>query len=332
MVYNYGTFDDTDPDFYIKFTKGIMYYALSAYPYADFLQEYQYQRRGIIEQVLKLSCDEKRTVHNALQVNNTGANRFYYYYFHTDNCTTRAKDIIVKNTGEQVTFKKILPERPVTYRNLIHSYLDISDKYWSKFGIDLFLGMNLDKKPNNQQSMFLPDYLKKGFDSAIVKNRSVVAHTQLVLPWPETPKGSGTIFSPLVTFSVLLLVFSLLSLKRAGWSNKLLLVLDSLFFLIIGLIGTMMVLMWLIRVDTVCRNNLNILWALPTHVIAALFLWSRQKWLRVYFQVVFWLAIVLAFTWFFLPQQLNNGVGPLLLIIIIRSYYYSKEDHARKNT
>ena len=98
MVYNYGTFDDTDPDFYVKFTKGIMYYALSAYPYPDFLQEYQYQGRGVIEQVLKLSCDAKLKVHTALQANNTGANRFYYYYFHTDNCTTRAKDIIAKNT------------------------------------------------------------------------------------------------------------------------------------------------------------------------------------------------------------------------------------------
>jgi hypothetical protein len=30
VVYNYGTFDDTDPMFYIKFMRGIMRYSLSA--------------------------------------------------------------------------------------------------------------------------------------------------------------------------------------------------------------------------------------------------------------------------------------------------------------
>src|SRR5687768_5965867 len=50
MVYNYGTFDDRDPGFYVKFTKGIMIYALSNYSYQDFLQEYAYEKRYVIEQ------------------------------------------------------------------------------------------------------------------------------------------------------------------------------------------------------------------------------------------------------------------------------------------
>src|SRR5687768_17292459 len=47
IVFNYGTFDDSDPQFYVKFTKGIMIYELSVYPYADFLREYQMQQRGV---------------------------------------------------------------------------------------------------------------------------------------------------------------------------------------------------------------------------------------------------------------------------------------------
>ena len=35
MVFNYGTFDDSDPDFYAKFTRGLMIYALSAYPFCS---------------------------------------------------------------------------------------------------------------------------------------------------------------------------------------------------------------------------------------------------------------------------------------------------------
>lgn len=92
-----------------------MIYALSAYPFTDFLQEYQFQQRGITEQILQLSCIDKTSLFNALQVNNTDSKRFYNYYFHQDNCTSRAKDMIVKNASQQVFLK-------ISYRlNLLHS-------------------------------------------------------------------------------------------------------------------------------------------------------------------------------------------------------------------
>lgn len=325
IIYNYGTFDDTDPDFYLKFTKGIMYYALSAYPYSDFLQEYQYQNRGIIEQQLKLSCAEKAKIYSSLQVNNTNENRFYYYYFHTDNCTTRAQDMIAKNTSGPVSYKNILPHPSVTYRNLIHYYLDISNQYWSKFGIDLFLGMNLDKKPTNEQAMFLPDYLKKGFDSAFVNGQPLVSQSQVVLEWPDNGIHKGSWFSPFIAFTLLLIIIGAVSVSKIRSKQKVLEVFDGTFFFTIGTLGLLMVVLWLIRVDSVCRNNLNILWALPTHVVAAFFVKSNRKWVKTYFQVVFWISIVLALTWFFVPQQINNAVGPLILLIIIRSYHHTKK-------
>ncbi len=46
--------------FYSKFTKGIMLYALSAYPFSDFVYEYSSAGRGVIEQELQLSCEMKK--------------------------------------------------------------------------------------------------------------------------------------------------------------------------------------------------------------------------------------------------------------------------------
>jgi Domain of unknown function (DUF4105) len=325
MVFNYGTFDDTDPNFYLKFTKGMMHYALSAYPFSDFLMEYQYQGRGIVEQTLRLACDEKHNILEALQVNNTGANRFYYYYFHTDNCTTRAKEIIVKHIRDSFLFKNILPPGSVTFRNLIHVYLDNSHQYWSKFGIDLFLGTNLDKKPTNEEAMFLPDYLKQGFDSALVNQQPLIIQSQIVLPWPPEDKNSGTWLVPFLVFTGLLVIVGTISLSKTARMQKVLVLFDSGFFFVVGLLGLMMVILWVIRIDTVCRDNFNILWALPTHIVTAFFVFHKKIWVRKYFQIVFWISIALAFTWFFLPQQLNNAVGPLLLLIIIRSYHHSKK-------
>ena len=69
--------------------------------------------------------------------------------------------MIVQHTGASVIFKNILSEKPPTFRNLIHTYLDKGGQYWSKLGIDLLLGNNLDEKVTNDQAMFLPDYLMK---------------------------------------------------------------------------------------------------------------------------------------------------------------------------
>ena len=325
MVYNYGTFDDSDPEFYLRFTKGIMHYALSVYPFADFLQEYQFQGRGIVEQTLDLTCAEKIRIFNALQENNTDENRFYYYYFHTDNCTTRAKDMILKNTNGPVSIRNIVPVNSVTYRNLIHAYLDEGGQYWSKFGVDLFLGMNLDKKVTNEEAMFLPDYLKKGFDSTLVSNRPLVGGSQTILHWPDFSARFKFLSNPFIVFSVLLLAIGGIALSKGPWTNKVLAIFDTIFFLALGVFGILMAALWIFRIDTVCRNNLNLLWALPTHIIAPFFMHRNTMFKIKYFQVVFWISIVLAFTWFFIPQQINNAVGPIILLIIIRSYHHSKK-------
>jgi hypothetical protein len=326
MVFNYGTFDDSDPNFYLRFTRGIMNYALSAYPFSDFIQEYQFQQRGIIEQTLQLSCFEKSSIYRALQINNTESNRFYSYYFHTDNCTTRAEDIIVQNISTPVVFKSVLPSKSLTFRQLINPYLDKNGQYWGKFGTDLFLGMNLDKKMSNKESRFLPDYLKKGFDSARVNNQPLVGQSAIILQWPDPKRDARFWFTPFLAFTILLMIVGALSLSKKTWSLKALSIFDRIFFFLIGLLGLLMVTLWAIRIDDVCRNNLNVLWALPTHVIAAFFLGSSRQSVRKYFQVVFWLSILLAFTWFFIPQQINNAVGPLILLIIIRSYHHSKQN------
>ncbi len=75
IVFNYGTFDDSDPYFYVKFTRGLMEYALSAYSFRDFQEEYRYQNRSVIEQTLQLSCEEKNKLFESLKLNAQEANR-----------------------------------------------------------------------------------------------------------------------------------------------------------------------------------------------------------------------------------------------------------------
>ena len=324
LVFNYGTFDDSDPEFYTKFTKGLMVYALSAYPFSEFVKEYQYYERGVIEQNLQLNCTDKVRLYAALRENSRAENRFYNYYFHTDNCTSRARDMIVKNTGSPISFKTIIPAPPPTFRNLIHIYLDKGNQPWSKLGIDILLGSNLDKKVNNDQSMFLPDYLLKGFDSASINNRPLVDSKQVVLEIPSAKEKNGTLFSPLVITMLLSLLIVILSFSKSNAATKILAVFDTLFFLMLGLLGILILVLWVIRIDDVCRNNYNLLWALPTHLPVAFVITKKKKWVRSYLRVVLLISLLLAVGWLLIPQQLNSAVVPLLVIIIIRCIQRSR--------
>jgi hypothetical protein len=325
MVFNYGTFDDSDPNFYLNFTKGLMVYALSAYPFVEFVEEYQVQQRGVIEQTLQLTCEAKQRLFAALRNNVQPQNRFYNYYFHTDNCTTRARDMVADSSGVAITFSPILPPETPTYRNLIHEYLNKAGQYWSKFGIDLCLGSNLDKKVTNEQAMFLPDYLLKGFDSASIHHQPLVAAKQTVLPMPAQPQNKGTSLTPFIAFTLLLALVLVAMMIKARWTTTALFLFDSLFFLLTGLLGVVITTLWIIRIDDVCRNNFNVLWALPTHVIIAFVLRNKKAWVRQYFRITLIISILLAVAWFLLPQQLNTAVWPLLAIILLRSYVRAKQ-------
>jgi hypothetical protein len=322
FVFNYGTFE-FGPDFYTQFIRGKLLYFLSVQEFGEFIYEYQLQSRSIREQVLQLSCIEKQNLYTALEMNAQEQNRYYRYDFLFDNCTTRAGDIVAKNTDSPVVFKSILSENHPTFRNLIHSYLDAGHQYWSKLGIDILLGAKLDRKVTNHEAMFLPDYLLKGFDSAMVNNHSLVTPPQTILQMPS-PLKNKSFFTPGVVFVLLLVVIVGISFVQSNWARVVINVFDFLFFFILGLAGLLLLFMWFGTDHKVCQNNYNLFWALPANVVMAFFVHSKKPWVKKYFSIVFWITVVLALAWFFLPQQMNTALIPIVLLIIYRSWNLSK--------
>ncbi len=318
IVYNYGTFDDSDPYFYFKFTKGIMRYSLSVETFDEFMQEYTYEHRSVIEQVLQLSCAEKKRLLSALQVNAQEKNRYYNYHFYNDNCTLRAKDIIKANTNSRVVFGDILHDKHPTYRQLIHYNLNMGGQLWSKFGIDILLGHHLDAKPSNEQAMFLPDYLMDGFDHALTGNHTLVSSKHTILAGaPQQNKSPW--FTPAFLFWSLLIIITLISFIKSPWAKNTVAIFDFIFFLFIGLLGALMLYLWLARVDTVCRDNINILWALPSHIVIAFFVRSRRGKVKIYFFITAMINIIFLLGWKWWPQGLNTAVIPLCITLVYRS-------------
>jgi len=325
LVFNYGTFDFYDPAFLTKFVKGRLLYFVSIDSLPSFMAEYDYYKRGITEQAINISCEEKQKLVAALFENAKEENKYYRYDFNYDNCTTRLRDILEKAVGKQLETKNILPQSNTTFRNLIHVYLDRGGQQWSKLGIDMLLGNPMDNKVSNREAMFLPDYLLMAFDSSKLNGQPVVNEKKILLNYFESYKTKSGI-TPFIVFGILFLVIAALSFFARNTVNTFFKIFDFLLFTFLGLIGFLILFMWFGTDHAMCKNNFNLLWALPIHLPVAFMLFSKKQWVNSYFRFVFFYTIALLLAWFFLPQQFNTALLPVIGIVLIRSFFISKRN------
>ncbi len=321
IIYNYGTFDFADPDFYPKFVEGNLLYFVSTEKFTDFIYSYQLENRSIIEQQLQLTCEEKQQLFKALQINSLEQNKYYHYKFLLDNCSTRLRDIVANNTKDSLTFRSILPSPPPSFRDMLHEYLDKGKQYWSGFGIDLVLGTEADRGANNSEAMFLPDYLMKGFDSGFINNKPIVSNKRTILPASSVIQQEDSFFTPLNTTVLLLLIIGTLSFIKLKPIQNILNIFDVAFFLILGAIGALILFMWVGTQHELCRNNYNLLWALPTHLPMAFFILTKKDWVKQYFKISAIIYLILVILWVFLPQGMNSAFFPLVALAGIRSFF-----------
>lgn len=314
-VFNYGTFQFDQPNFYLKFIRGKLEFMLSIAPFEDFIYEYQQTQRSVTEQVLHLTAGQKQQILDFLKDNYQPAKRFYKYDFLYDNCATRIRDILFGKIKSVDINGKIVPDH-TSFRDLIYHYLDKAGQPWSKLGIDILLGSRIDIAVDNNTAMFLPDYLSAGVDSAIISQHNYVQSKAKIVDLPTAITPSGK-YLPLILISavciLLLLVYYLLRK-----SPKQQLILDSLLLYITGLFGALLLFMWLGTDHQACKDNYNLIWAMPLNLIAGFFIWQKRAWLRLYFLFMMILTAVLLGFWWGLPQHFNIALLPFCILMLIR--------------
>ena len=328
IIYNYGSFQ-FDDHFYYKFVKGgeqLQYY-VAVEKFEDFMYEYRVFNRNVIEQILWLSCDEKEKLSAALQENALEANKYYRYDFLFDNCSTRLRDMVASNTSPPAGFKRILPAKPPTFRDLIYEYLNRGKQYWSKLGIDLLLGSRMDRPVKNEEAMFLPDYLMKGFDSALTKEAPLVQSKEMILPSTPSASLEPAWLRPLGAGFLLLGLGVILSFTKTRWAAKILPAFDRIFFFLLGATGLLLLFMWFGTDHALCANNYNLLWAMPTHLPISFLLSSKKPFVQRYFLVCTGIYLILLLAWAFLPQGMNPAFLPIAALAGWRCYErFRKQD------
>ena len=164
IVYNYGTFDFNDPNFYTDFAKGKLLYWLSILPFDRFIQFYRQQKRWAKEQVLDLTQQEKQQFFDFLQNNARRENASYLYDPYYDNCSTKLRDITRIILKEKVEFPTNLADQELSLREVMNRELPWNT--WGSLGINIALGSKLDHKMTADEYSYLPDYLYLTFKDA----------------------------------------------------------------------------------------------------------------------------------------------------------------------
>lgn len=228
LAINYGIFSLDQTYFIPRFVLGMTDYRMGVQPMDMFLAQYSYEGRGVVEQVLNLSAEDKEVIYKALQENMKPENVVYRYNYFFDNCTTRARDMLVNHLHGKVVYPPA--EENATFRSMIHKW---NNKYeWAQFGEDLLLGVNADRKTTKSEQQFLPENLRSDFDKARYNGKPLVKETNVLLD-AETEVAEPVFpLSPLsvaLIFAVISLVMMLFSYRRQQvyWAWDLALMLTS---------------------------------------------------------------------------------------------------------
>ena len=328
-LYNYGVFDFDQPHFYLNFARGSSFYKLGISDYPRFRDHYIYYNRYVHEQVLNLTPAQTQKVFEYLVWNALPENASYRYDYFYDNCATKIPAVMRASLGDSVQFDGSYIKTNYSIRDLTDIYL--TKQPWGDLGIDVCLGLPMDKKASPYEYMFLPDYVESSFDHATIKNdtatiplvkgkRLVYQSRDEIVTGPPHPLY---VFSAFAVITIALSVWDVKRKKTSTWF-------DVILFGIVGLAGLLLFCLWFFTDHKAAARNMNLLWALPTHLFAVFAFIKNPKWLTKYFLVVSIITALLLGFWFLLPQKMNVALVPLVVAILAREFTQFKVRQSTK--
>lgn len=307
IIYNFGMFDFDTPNFTLKFISGRLKYQLGIQKTDNFINLYSRENRSISEQKLKLSQHEKNELIEKLNFLYRPENRYYIYSFLEKNCSTEIRDLLIEN-GVKFSNGKLEKSN----RDLINFHL--KTKPWLRFGTNLMLGKSLDKKSTSFQSMFLPKYLEKEISNSTLDSQKLVKSEKLINKVKSKEESKWYKWtSPIVIFSILLVIYFFTLYKP----------LEQIFNFSIGIIGLILLIMWMFSEHPEVKNNLNILWANPLYLLYPP-LNSNEQLKKNLAYVLIAMILISVLIWLTGYQSFDIGIIPVLLILTIMNVRYIK--------
>ncbi len=322
LAINYGMFSFKKPFFILRFVFGLTDYEMGIEPFDAFCAQYAGYGSGVYEQVLHLTREEKSRIANAINENYRPENRVYRYNYFYDNCTTRARDMLLDHLTRRLDVR-IKDLKWESYRDLVHQCCRRTP--WVKFGNDMLLGLQADFPIDYKQKQFLPENLKEDFEHIFLntgkgKTEKLVSRSGwVVLPGVQTEMADFPL-SPIACMLLLAGIIVLVTLLEGIRKTRFRWV-DAAILLVCGLVGIILFAMIFSQHPTV-RLNLQILLFCP---FTLLYIYSSVKKSRekqFYKGMKVWCALLILFLIGGLFQHYAEGIRFLALSLLLRYTYF----------
>lgn len=276
IVVNYGMFSFKKPFFVARFVLGLTDYEMGIQDFNDFCYEYQYFGSQVTQQEINLTPEEKGQLLKALQDNYANARVYRYNYFY-NNCTTKARDIILKSINGKIEYKNAI-DKSVSFRDLIHGCN--ANYSWASFGNDLLLGFKADMQTTREEQQFLPDNLMRDFGqtkivSADGSARPLVKNTEIIVKGNDYAIAGKTKVTPQFVFITLLLLIAAIVVAEFKTKKRFLWV-DISLLLASGLAGLILFVM-LFSEHPTTSTNLQIFILCPLNLYWAIYIIKNKR-------------------------------------------------------
>ena len=318
IVFDYGRYDFETEHFYLKFAQGKLDYEVIQSEFKRFFRYYQYNNRSVKEQVLNLSTAQKTALYEHLKETIKPENKSYPYDFFYNNCATKLKDDIENILDNQLVYYPKPTFEQFSFRNLIRS--DLNQNSWGSLGIDLALGSKIDQIATVEEHMFLPKYLYQLLENARLKSDdSKLISTSKTLNPSNATAQNNFFSSPFFILGILAFIMLLVTYKdyknktRSKW-------LDISLFAFTGVIGVVLLLLWVATDHQTTAYNYNLLWACAFNLLFIPSIYKSKLNNRglSYLKFLVLLLCLMGLHWITGVQSFAISLIPLLIAIGVR--------------
>jgi len=304
-VYNYGTFDFSTPNFYLKFVKGDLQYLETSCTFEEFIQEYLYEKRSVDEQILNISISQKQALFDYLNASLKSEERFYTYKFIDKNCTTMVIDAINKILGKEVIVNNTKADK--TYRNILFPYFE--GHFFEQLGTSIIFGTKVDLKG---EELFLPAELQESIMTISYNNKPLCKENIKIVAF-EKEEVPFSWWNNYHAFT-LVLVLVLLTNKSAIYKT---------YFIALGLLGLFFIFAGFYSLHKELVNNYNILLFNPILFLVVYFQFKNNRKYILYSSMfsilclLFYVFILLdkPYLIIVLPMIITSTVGLVKLVL-----------------
>ena len=278
IVYNYGAFDFRTSNFYLKFVKGDLQYFINATTYNDFIDEYSYTNRQVIEQTLNFSLQKKQILFDKLNQSLFSEDKYYTYKFIDRNCTTMVADKINEALGVKL-IQKVPNTSDNTYREILYPYFE--NHFYYKLGINIIFGSRVDQEA---KQLFLPIELMNSLDRIEISGKKLVEKKEVLIKGNSEKSDFSFFYSIYCVIPVLLLLLFL--------NNKKIVI---IYLFVLGLLGLFLSLVGLYSLHKELLWNYNILLFNPLFLILPFLknMWYKRILIILLIQMGIYLFIII---------------------------------------